>query len=276
MRLKTGPVRMLFSTIFSLCLIAVLGLGVTSSQAAPILSGGIGGWVTNLTGTVAYKQGAINLTSDLKLDKNKTFPRAWIALETPIPLLPNIRADVLVMDYSGSNTVTNLGFGNYVFTGPISSKLKLNQYDLLVYYHIPLIQMATANTMDIRWGIDARYFDGYINITGTDPTYGIVVTEKKNLSFVLPMAYLGASISTPGLPLQFNAAARATTYEGSYFYDLEGSAKMTLVKIPPVGRIFVSGGYKWEQIKLKPGKPVDNFYTKTTVQGVFAEIGMSF
>ena len=262
--------------IFSLSLL-ILGLFCHASvEAAPFIEGGIGfgGWASKLTGNLAYKQGLINLDADLDLSTTKVAPKAWAELELPIPLFPNIRADVVVFKYTGSSTVTNLGFGDYVFNGSISSKLKLNQYDFLLYYHIPFIRFATANSIDIRWGLEGRYFDGYVRVSGT--ASGISVTEEKNFSFIIPMAYLGATLSPPGVPFRVLADARGISYEGSYYYDFEGKVEFTLLKLPPVGRIFVDGGYKWEHLRLKEGKPINDFETKSTLQGVFAEVGLDF
>ncbi len=249
---------------------------LADTQAAVLVTGGAGGggWASKLSGDVSYKLGQVSLGSDLDLSKTKVSPKAWADVGLSIPLFPNLHADLVIMKYSGSNTVTDLGFGDYTFNGSISSKLKLNQYDLLLYYHIPFFRTVTANVLDVRWGLAAKYFDGYVKVKG--PANGQIVTEKKDFKFVIPMVYAGATLSPPALPLKIHIDARALSYDGSYYYDIEGKVSAKILNIPPMGDLYVSGGYRLEQIRLKPGSPVDDLETDSTIQGVFIELGIRF
>lgn len=250
---------------------------LTSAAAGSFLSCGVGagGWASRLSGDVSYRLGASSLGSDLDLAKTKVFPRGWAYLEAPLPLFPSIRADAVSMDYSGSNVVAGLDFGDSTFDGSISTRLSLNQYDLLFYYHVPHVKALTADVLDVRWGVAARYFEGYLRVRG--PSGGHVGSERKGFDFVIPMGYAGLTLSPPyPFPLRLHVDVHGSSCDGSYYYDVDARVAATLLNLPAVGGLDISGGYKWEQIRLKPGNPVDDLGTRSTVQGVFLELGARF
>ncbi len=227
---------------------------------------GVGYWRQNPSGTLQYKPvsaatGDVNLKDDLNFDaENKPFVR--IKAELP-SILPNIYLMATPMEFKGSGQLSrNISFNgqSFIVGENIDSKLKLDHYDLALFYPIPALKTATVGVLNVELGINARKFDfkGTINNSSQ--------TASKNLSVYVPMIYGGIQIK-PVSYLSIEAEIRGIAYSNNHYYDYIGR-----LRVNPIPLVFIAAGYRAETIKI------DQSDVKADIKfgGPFVEVGLSF
>lgn len=247
-----------------LCL--TLGLAATRARAMGF-EAALGMWNQDPQGNFAYQGTQLNLGNDLRYgDKAKFMGR--IKLDSPI-LLPNLYLMATPMEFSGDGSRSlNFQFANKTFnvSQPFTTTLKLDHYDAALFYGIPGLKTATANTLNLELGVNARIIDLKFTATGTEAVTGNRITESKHRTAPLPMLFVGAQVK----PVSWIAAEgefRGFTDGRNHYYDAIGRLKLKIF-----GPAFVAGGYRYERVKLD----VNDVKAKTTFQGPFAEIGIDF
>jgi len=249
-------------------LILALAPGAASATGIELA---VGGWNQTPKGDISYKPitGLDNLSikDNLKYsDENRVFGR--IKIDTPL-LFPNIYLMATPMEFSETgNKNTQFRFGNTSFNGnfPFTSELKLDHYDIGLFYGIPALKTVTGGILNIDLGVDARIIDFKARITGQDTTTLQTITESKAVIIPMPMLYLGFQVK----PVKWLAAegeARGIAYGGNHYYDLIGR-----VKIKPFGPVFAAAGYRYEKVKIDR----DDVKAKASFGGPFAEVGVEF
>ncbi len=251
--------------IISLFILVLLTVPVKNAFALLGIEAGIGYWSESPSGNLAYKPVTstdyLDLKNDLNLgDKSQIVARVKVTLP---PVLPDIYFMATPMSFEGSNTLNRtIKFGDQTFSGtiPVSSKLTLDHYDLALYYPIPGLKTATLGVLNIELGLDARQ----TNFEGT-LTQGAVTSSKKS-TFYVPMIYAGIQVQ-PISALSIEAEIRWISEGSNHYSDYIGR-----LKVMPFGPLFISGGYRAEEVK------VDENDVKTDVKfsGPFAEIGVNF
>jgi outer membrane protein len=231
----------------------------------------VGVWNQTPKGNISYKPitGLDNLSikDNLKYsDENRVFGR--VKIDTPL-LFPNIYLMATPMEFSEAGSKnTQFQFGNTTFDAnvPFTSELRLDHYDLGLYYGVPALKTATAGILNVDLGIDARVIDFKARITGQDTTTGLIITESKAVVIPLPMLYLGFQVK-PVKWLSAEGEARGLAYGGDHYYDLIGR-----VKIKPFGPVFAAAGYRYEKVKIDR----DDVKADASFGGPFGEVGIEF
>ena len=80
------------------------------------------------------------------------------------------------------------------------------------------------------------------------------------------MVYMGI-LFRPAKFIRVEAEGRVISYNSDHYYDFIGR-----VRINPFGPFFISGGYRYEDIKIDE----EDVEADVTFKGPFAEIGVSF
>lgn len=248
---------------FYLALLFALSLAIVPCRAFAFfgLEVGVGSWKQSPSGTLSYKPLTAADTLDLKNDmnfddKSQVFGRA--KLELPL-FLPNIYAMATPMSFEGTGT-RSVHYGGQLFSGSYNTKLKLDHYDLALYYPIPLLKTATLGKLNVELGLNGRQ----INFEGTLSSGATVAS--KTLTIYVPMVYVGVQVK-PVSSFSIEAELRGITYGSSHYYDYLGR-----LKILPIGPLFIGAGYRAEQVKI------DQSDVKADVKfnGPFVEAGLSF
>lgn len=232
----------------------------------------VGVWNQTPNGNISYKpitgQDSLSVKNDLKYsDETRVFGR--VKIETPL-LFPNIYLMATPLNFSENGSKNSqFHFGKVTVDAnvPFTSELKLDHYDLGLFYGIPGLKTASAGVLNVDLGIDARIVDFKARITGRDSVSGLTVTESKDLIIPLPMLHIGFQVK----PLKWLAAegeARGIVYDSNnHYYDLIGR-----VKFKPFGPVFAAGGYRYEKVKIDR----DDVKAKAHFGGPFGEIGVEF
>jgi outer membrane protein len=227
---------------------------------------GVGYWRQTPTGTLDYKPtsaltGNLDLKDDLNLNReSKVFAR--IRAELPL-VLPNVYLMATPMQFKGSGQLTrSISFNGQTFTGGtnIDSKLKLDHYDLALFYPIPALKTATLGKLNIDLGVNARKidFEGTINQGSA--------TASKTLSIYVPMIFAAIQVK-PVSAFSIEAEIRGIAYSNSHYYDYIGR-----LRVNPIPLVFIAAGYRAETIKI------DQSDVKADIKlsGPFVEAGLSF
>lgn len=256
----------------TLITILVLAALPTSAFALLDVEMAVGGWQQDPSGTLAYQllsaTDKIDLEQDAKYDDETAF---WARAKVELPLfLPNIYVMATPMSFDGTgNKTINFNFGgtNFDATLPFTSEVKLDHYDVALFWGIPMLKTATLNRFDIEYGINVRLIDFEGTVTGTDTVSGLTVTETTTESLAIPMIYLGAEFA-PVKSFAIQAEIRAIEYSDSSYYDYIGRVRFKPFKTP----LFVGVGYRFEDIDIDE----KDILAEVEFSGPFAEVGLKF
>ncbi len=226
----------------------------------------IGGWYQMPSGSLGYKALDSGDILDLEDDLNygdESRVSARVNIDMPL-FFPNIYLMFTPMEFS--DTGRNIGgftFGDITFDpGPFYSKTTLNNYDIGLYYGIPILKTATFKKLNIDVGLNIRLVDFDVSIQ--QELSGL----NESGSGVLPVPMLFVAVQfTPVKKLSFQAEGRAISISGNDLYSLIGRVKVNLI-----GPLFAAGGYRYEKLNIDE-EDVD---VEVDVRGPFLEIGCSF
>ncbi len=229
-----------------------------------------GYWAQDPSGDIAYKPVAsidtLDIENDLKYDKES---RPFVRIKADIPFLPNIylMATPMKFEETGSKSADfTFGDRTFDFTAPFDSMVRMNMYDIGLYYVLPLMKTATLNTLSMELGINARIIDFAAEVSGRDAVTGGLITESESEIIPVPMIYAGVQIN----PLDFlslEAEGRGITYSSNHYYDLIGR-----VKVKPAGPLFIAAGYRRNDIEID----YSDVEVSITFSGPYIEAGVSF
>jgi outer membrane protein len=226
---------------------------------------GVGYWNQTPSGTLGYKKVTANDDLDLKKDLNlgsENRPFARLKVELPL-IVPNIYFMATPMSFQGTGSKNaTFNYGGQQFTAGVvlDSKIKLDHYDLALYYPIPLLKTATLGKLNIDLGLNARQiaFEGTISGGGQ--------TASKSLTLYVPMIYAGIQVKPISL-IGIEAEVRGIAYGSNSYIDYIGR-----LKINPIPVLYVAGGYRAETVKIN----VQDVKADIKFSGPFAEVGFSF
>jgi outer membrane protein len=223
----------------------------------------VGGWRQDPSGDIGYKGDPLSIENDLKYGaESRVFGR--VKIDMPL-LIPNVYLMATPVKFEGDGS-KNIGFtfGDKTFAAnaPFSSSLKMDHYDVALYYGIPFLKTATLGMLNAEAGLNARIFNFKAEIN--QPSTGTSVSES--LTLPVPMIYLGAQLK-PVKYLSLEAEVRAIAYSSNHYYDLIGR-----LKVQPFGPLFIAGGYRYEEVKVDQSDVKANI----TLKGPFLELGLVF
>ncbi len=227
----------------------------------------------NPSGDISYEGDAPTSSETLDLEDDLDFGTEYqftgrIKAELPL-FLPNIYVMATPMRFEGTGSKNvDFAFGDVTFQGgaDLDTKLKLDHYDIALFYGLPFLKTATMKKLNAEVGLNIRIVDFEAEIKGTEAVTGFSKSESASLTFAIPMLYAGVQLMPVDF-LAFEAEGRWIGYSGNNYLDLIGR-----VKIKPVTPIFVAAGYRYENITIDE-QDVDLDFK---FQGPFAELGVQF
>lgn len=249
-----------------LCAAIIASALVPCVASAVGIEASVGVWNQDPRGVLSY-QGVtaddnLSIDNDLRYgDEARVFGR--VKIDMPL-FFPNVYLMATPMEFDGTGSKnTNFTFGGQPFNAnvPFNSKVRLDHYDVGLYYSLPFLKTATAGVLNIELGIDARFLDLDAEISQAGAG-----TQSKSFFLPLPMAYGGVQLR-PLKWLAVEGEIRGIGYSGDHYYDAIGR-----VKFKPFGPLFIAGGYRYEKIDVdEEGLKVD-----VEVRGPFGEAGVEF
>jgi len=205
----------------------------------------VGGWYHSPGGSLAYDPDVSSDKLDLENDlgyEEEFRPTGRIKLDLPL-FLPNFYFVGAPMEFEGKgNKNTGFTFGDETFDANVDfdSKIQLDQYDIAIYYGIPMIKTATLGMLNIDLGLNLRIINFETEIDQKDSGF----SESESLSFPLPMVYLAAQLNPLDL-LDIEAEFRGIAYNDNHLYSF-----ICRVKYQVFGPVFAAVGYRYDTINI--------------------------
>jgi len=203
-----GPKR-LTSTLACACLsLVMLGSPAMADTIFGIYAG-VGSWNSDFDGDIASLGSNIDLSTDLAFDReSQNF--IYVALEHPIPLLPNIKVARTALE-GESTTVLNstLSFEGSTFsTGEsVQSTLDLSHTDFVGYYEV------LDNWISLDLGLNIRNFSGEARLSGS-------TVAESDLSAWVPLGYAKAQFDLPFSGFYLGADVNALSFDDNEIADI--------------------------------------------------------
>ncbi|WP_372782472.1 TIGR04219 family outer membrane beta-barrel protein [Litorivivens sp.] len=196
-------------------LLAALALALPFSASADILgvTAGVYNWSQNFSGDLRSEQTGsdeIDLEDDLNFDDDSANV-FFVALEHPIPVLPNIRIGSTGIEVKETGTVSrtfNYEGQTYNQGQQVTSDIDLSHVDATLYYEI------LDNFVSLDVGLTARKFDGEATISDGQKS------ASSEIEGTLPLLYANARVSLPFLPgLYASGELHGIGYSGNSLID---------------------------------------------------------
>ncbi len=223
---------------------------------------GAGFWDWEVSGKFRYQttntSNDIDVKNDLQWADDDT-NTAFVIIEHPIPVIPNIKVQTSSVDTSGTGVLGGIQFGGTTFSTTVSSSLEFDQTDLTLYYQI------LDNVVGLDLGLNAKLIDGKIAITETT---GLLRTETATFDATIPMLYLGVDVALPLTGLTIGVNGGWVSYDGSSVTDLHAYIRYTSDYF-----IGAEAGVKNMNIELDD---IDDSYGELDFEGVYAVLFLHF
>lgn len=202
------------------------------AQADTILGiyAGFGSWDSTFDGKAG--QPSISL-KDLGVEdhKNKYY---YLALEHPIPLVPNIR--LAHTDINNSQTAQieqtfTIDGTTFTANDTIASEFDLTHTDATLYYEL------LDNWINLDLGVTARKFDGFVYAQSTT----VATTKKVKIDQTLPMLYGKAQFDLPFSGLSIGVEGNYVGYQGDKISDYSAKISYLFDSVLDIG---LEAGYR--------------------------------
>lgn len=208
--------------------IAVLLAAPITAHADTLLGiyAGAGVWQADIDGAIGTDSDPIT-TEELGLDSenNNYF---YLALEHPVPVLPNIRLSQTALKHEGAATVSReFTWDNQTFSGEAATATTLDftMTDVTLYYEI------LDNWVSLDIGVTGKVLDGEAIVR--QPAYNR--SETIELSGGLPLLYAMARFDLPLTGLYVAAKANYIGYDDSSVSDADFHIGYRLESVLDVG-----------------------------------------
>ncbi|VAW92901.1 hypothetical protein MNBD_GAMMA22-519 [hydrothermal vent metagenome] len=211
---------------------------------------GAGSWNHSASGYVSDSSLNIDLKDDLNLKDNQE-GYFYIAIEHPVPIIPNIKFASTKLGHQGNGIMTqSVSFGGQTFniSDPVASTIVLDSTDITAYYEI------LDNVVELDLGLTARKLDGKIRIVST------AVTGEELINQTVPMIYAAVAFNLPA-GITLNGESNFISAGGVTYTDLMVKLRYEIVSV-----FGVEGGIRTQKLSLKD---IDNVTADVTFSGPF-------
>ncbi|NQY86290.1 MAG: TIGR04219 family outer membrane beta-barrel protein [Colwellia sp.] len=242
-------------TIIAVSLAALL---CTSAQADTLLGLYIGGhmWANQAEGS--FGEGSDNQAAFDFNDENQG--GFFVAIEHPIPLIPNIKIASTTLDTVGGATIS----GSFTFEGEtysansaLDTTFDASYVDYTFYY-----ELFDSDLLTFDFGITARDLESQITVVEQ------ATTQSSNLSVsgIIPLLYVNTIIGLPFTGFNIFAEANFLSYDDNTVYDYQIGVSYELLDNLAID-LDLTLGYRAVKLELND---IDDLYSDLTFDGVFA------
>lgn len=234
-------------------LAALVASTIPFAQADTVLGvyAGFGSWDSTFEGDLG--QPSITLKDlGFKDHKNKYY---YIALEHPVPVIPNVRLEHVDIS-SKQSAVVNKSFTfdgtTYAVNDTVDSEFDLTHTDATLYYEI------LDNWINLDLGLTARKFDGFVYTKAKN-----AAKEKKvKVDQTLPMLYGKVQFDLPFSGLSAGIEGNYVSYQGDKISDYAAKVSYLFDSVLDVG---VEAGYRKFNLTVDD----DDLKTKVNLKGPY-------
>ena len=193
---------------------------------------------------------------DFKGENQNVF---YVAIEHPIPFVPNVKFKSTDLEDQGSGNV-NFTFEGINFIGQVAADVDFSHQDIILYYEI------LDNLVSLDVGLNVMQMDGHVTVTdGTQ-------TESVEFDGYIPTLYLAAEAALPFTGLSVGGEISGLAAGGSSFYDYQVQIQYNVIDNMAID-VGLQLGYRATGLKLDD---VDNLDTDLSFSGPYAGLQVHF
>jgi outer membrane protein len=194
--------------------LAVLPAAIAQADTIFGVYAGVGSWESDYDGKAGDP--SIGL-KELGIDKSSnTF--FYLAIEHPVPLVPNLRVSVVDIASAQTATVTKtftIDGTNFNVNEKVNSEFDLSHTDATLYYEI------LDNWVNLDLGVTVRKFGGFVEAS----TQAQAKSVNVDIDQALPMLYVKGQFDLPFSGLSAGLEGNYISYQDSKLTDF--SAKVS-------------------------------------------------
>lgn len=193
----------------------------------------------------------------------------WIAIEHPIPLLPNFKARYNQLDGEGVATLNgNIDIDGEIFASGTDMSLdaKLDHVDAVLYY-----ELLDNDLVSFDLGLNVKVGDFELTATGVDPN-GVAISQSGSYSGPIPLLYAAGEVGLPLTGLGVFGEVSGLAYSGNQFYDAQAGVGYNFLDNPA---IVLTGQLGYRIFKLK-AEDLDDINADVQFDGAFAGVVAHF
>jgi len=251
---------------------SVVAMGLASTVNAGVIvdfEAGAGMWSASPSGEINYDGRNLDLENDLGLDSS-TNNYLYADFSHFVPLIPNVRVERQELKVDATKQLANAKFGDKTYNENTTTSVDLTQNDLILYWNIPGLKLLTAGILKVDFGIDLKQFDGSVSLDA--PVVGESVAD---MSFVVPMGYVAATVDPPFIPATISASYKTLSYDGSSISDMMAKLSVNLPIPIPLIDIKADIGYKEQSLVIDPSLS-DTLDADIKFKGMFFGLSAKF
>ncbi|REL36133.1 TIGR04219 family outer membrane beta-barrel protein [Thalassotalea euphylliae] len=240
-------------------------------------------WQSNASGALGGK----NTQVDFNLE-NEQQTSFFVAVEHPLPFLPNLRIAQTSLDTTGKATLVqalNFGGDTFPISNQVSADVDMSYTDYTLYYEI-----IDNRAISVDLGLTARDFSGDIALTGStvlieeceiivpDTCVAPTVTGSRipqgkiNIDDIEPMLYAATMISLPLRGLHFFAQGDVSVTGDHSLADYQVGLRYDLIQNMVVD-LNLTLGYRAVNLEFED---LDGLYSDLKFKGAFAGMVVHF
>jgi outer membrane protein len=172
---------------------------------------GAGSWFQDYEGDARSGIDTLDLVDDLGFGRQSN-TYFYVALEHPVPFLPNVMLQRTSLSQSADNLLTRSIVFNgqaFSFSTDVNTEIDMEQTDAVLYYEL------LDNALSVDVGLAARYVDGFVSIRE------LATTTTAEFKGVLPMLFARARVDLPFSGAWLGVRAQGLTYDGNSLIDAD-------------------------------------------------------
>jgi outer membrane protein len=240
-----------------------------SSASADTIYGiyaGVQGWNMDAKGSFGQVTNGVSSSANFNFDKESQ-SSFYLAIEHPIPLLPNVKVKRNSMETTGNSTLNGtFVFGGETFsiTSQLNTVVDLSNTDYILYYELLDSDLAT-----IDFGINAKNIDGVLNVVSkNNPTQ----TARETFDGFVPMLYGNIEFGLPFTGFGVFAEGSMLSVGDHSLYDYEAGIGYTFLDNAVVD-LTVQLGYRAVKLELDD---LEDINSNLEFDGVFVGFEVHF
>ena len=190
----------------------------------------------------------------------------FVALEHPIPLIPNVKLASTTLDTIGGTTITTsftIGGETYEADATLDTTFDTSYVDYTFYY-----ELFDNDLFTFDFGLTARDLDSKIGIV--EPA--TLKSSDLSVSGIVPLFYVNTVFGLPFTGFNVFAEANFLSYDDNTIYDYQVGVSYALLDNLAVD-LDLTLGYRGLKLELND---LDDLYSDLTFQGVFAGATVHF
>ena len=236
----------------------------TSAQADTLLGLYIGGQVWANQAEGSFGEGEMDQAAFNFNDENQG--SYFVALEHPIPLIPNVKIASTTLDTVGGATIEtsfSIGGETYSANSQLDTTFDASYVDYTFYYEVFDNDLFTFD-----FGLTARDLDSKIGVVEQTSSK----SSDLSVSGIFPLLYVNTIIGLPFTGFNVFVEANFLSYDDNTVYDYQIGVSYSVLNNIAVD-LDLTLGYRGVKLELND---IDDLYSDLTFDGVFAGATLHF